>query len=135
MIWRYVTWVGRVCYFYGYFAMELGLSCFDVARDVILVRRSRFCAGILKFPLRCRTEFEITMMSNVITLTPGTLTLAVESTPPTLYIHCMYARDREKALESLRRFESVLLGATRIDGAVPESVEAAGHAAPGGGDR
>lgn len=75
------------------------------------------------------------MMSNVITLTPGTLTLAVESTPPTLYIHCMYARDRERALESLRKFESVLLGATRIDGVVPDSVEATGHTVPDGGDR
>lgn len=133
-IWRYVTWAGRICSFVGYFAMELGISCFDVARDV-LAPRNRFCTGVLKFPLRCRTEFEITMMSNVITLTPGTLTLTVESTPPTLYIHCMYARDREKALESLRKLESVLLGATRIDGVVPESAAAAGPAVPDGGER
>lgn len=54
LVWRYVSWIARICYFHVYFGMELAVSCFDVARDVILVRRSRFCAGILKFPLRCR---------------------------------------------------------------------------------
>ncbi|WP_046470032.1 Na+/H+ antiporter subunit E [Allosalinactinospora lopnorensis] len=131
---QYVSWAGRAVSFAGYFAMELSVACIDVAWDVISPH-SRFSPGIVRFPLRCRTEFEMTVMSNVITLTPGTLTLAAESSPPTLYIHCMYARDRHKALEGLRKFETKMLRAVRVDGEVPPVVEAGEHAAPTGGDR
>lgn len=128
-----LAWTVRMTAFAAYFVWELVVASLDVARDV-LSPRSRFSPGIIEFPLRCRTDFEITMMSNVITLTPGTLTLTVRSSPPTLYIHAMYASDRAKALHDLRTFEGYLLRAVRFDGHVQDPAEVDARSASGGGD-
>ncbi|QVQ54984.1 Na+/H+ antiporter subunit E [Spiractinospora alimapuensis] len=102
------------------FAFALVTASFQVARDV-LAPNSRFRPGIVEFPLRCSTDFEITMMANCITLTPGTLTLAVRTSPPTLWVHGMYCKDRDQAIQELRDYESQMLRGIRRDGVVPDA--------------
>lgn len=115
----YLGWAFRMAVFAVQFAKALIVASVDVAWDVI-APNSRFSPGIVEFPLRCRTDFEITMMANCITLTPGTLTLAVRSSPPTLWVHAMYAGDRDKALAELQEYEGQMLRAVRRDASVGE---------------
>ena len=72
-----------------FFIKELIVSSYRVAKDVItplpLVR-----PGIIGIPLDAETDLEITMLANLITLTPGTLSLDVSPDRKTLYIHAMY---------------------------------------------
>lgn len=115
----FMTWPWRHVVFAYQFVRALVMSSVKVARDVI-APHSRFVPGIVEFPVRCRTEFELTMIANCITLTPGTLTLSVRKSPPTLWVHTMYCDDLDAALQDLREYEGQILRAMRLDGKVEE---------------
>lgn len=74
------------------FLKELALSTYRVAYD-ILTPTHYMKPGVIAFPLEAKTDAEITMLANVITLTPGTLSLDVSEDRKTLYIHAMYIDD------------------------------------------
>lgn len=77
-----------------YFVWELFLANLRVAYDVITpAHRAR--PAVLAIPLEVKTEAEITMLANLITLTPGTLSLDVSADRSTLYIHAMYIEGRD----------------------------------------
>ena len=59
-----------------------------VARDVLTpVLRNR--PGIVAVPLDCETDMEITMVMNLVSLTPGTLSLSLSQDRKTLFVHFM----------------------------------------------
>jgi multicomponent Na+:H+ antiporter subunit E len=60
---------------------------------LVLNPRARVRPGVVAIPLAARTETEITLLANVITLTPGTLSLDVSTDRSTLYIHAIEAGD------------------------------------------
>ncbi|MBT8042170.1 MAG: Na+/H+ antiporter subunit E [Pontiella sp.] len=72
-----------------FFTKELIVSSWRVAIDVVkplpLMR-----PGVIGIPLDAETDLEITMLANIISLTPGTLSLDVSEDRKTLYIHAMY---------------------------------------------
>ncbi|MEA2067861.1 MAG: Na+/H+ antiporter subunit E [Verrucomicrobiota bacterium] len=72
-----------------FFTKELIVSSWRVAIDVVkplpLMR-----PGVVGIPIDAETDLEITMLANVISLTPGTLSLDVSKDRKTLYIHAMY---------------------------------------------
>jgi multicomponent Na+:H+ antiporter subunit E len=88
----YYRRVGRIILFVPLFLWELVRSNLRMARDVVLPQ-SRLQPGIIGVPLDARTDAEITCLANLITLTPGTLSLDVSDDRRTLYIHAMDARD------------------------------------------
>ena len=49
--------------------------------------------GIVAVPLEEMSDMEITTLANLITLTPGTMTVDVSSDRRCLYVHCMDASD------------------------------------------
>ena len=53
-------------------------------------------AAIIAIPLDAESDMEITVLANLITLTPGTLSLDVSADRKTLYIHAMHVHDVEK---------------------------------------
>jgi multicomponent Na+:H+ antiporter subunit E len=84
-------------WFLIYFFRELLLANFSVARDVMRPL-DQLRPGIVAVPLDLETDASITLLSTLVTLTPGTLTLDVSSDRKVLYIHAMHADD----LEALR---------------------------------
>lgn len=91
----------------GVFVKELILSSVRVATEVITPGFG-MRAGILAVPLSVRSEIGITLLANLISLTPGTLSLDVSDDREYLYIHAMYI-DRgieEDALDLKRTLES-----------------------------
>ncbi len=88
----YFTRVPRLIGFLGFFLWELLLSNLRVAYDVVTPRH-RMRPGVLAIPLDVQNEIEIVILANLITLTPGTLSLDVSSDRKVLYIHAMYIRD------------------------------------------
>ena len=58
--------------------------------------------GIIKMPLDAKTDLEITLLSTLISLTPGTLVLDVSEDKTVIYIHGMYLEDREKFIQSIK---------------------------------
>ena len=91
----------------GVFLKELVLSSVRVAVEVLTPGFS-MRAGILAVPLSVRSEAGITLFANLISLTPGTLSLDVSEDREYLYIHAMYIDYgiEEDALELKRTLES-----------------------------
>lgn len=58
--------------------------------------------GIIAYPLSATTDFEITMLSNVIALTPGTMVIDLSEDRKIIYIHVMYLKDKERFIDDLK---------------------------------
>jgi multicomponent Na+:H+ antiporter subunit E len=84
-----------------YFVWELVLSNLRIAYD-ILSPRFRFTPGVVGVRLDARTDLEITVLANLITLTPGTLSLDVSPDRRVLYIHTMHVGDRDAFERSIK---------------------------------
>ena len=90
----YAARVPRLIEFVLFFLWELLLANLRVAYDV-LTPTHHMRPGIIAFPLDASTDGEITLLANLISLTPGTLSLDVSADRKTLFIHSMYLRDAE----------------------------------------
>jgi multicomponent Na+:H+ antiporter subunit E len=84
-----------------FFIWELTLANLRVAYDV-LTPRHHMRPAIIGIPLDARTDAEITLLANLISLTPGTLSLDVSNDRRTLYLHAMYVEDVEKLRRQIK---------------------------------
>ena len=71
--------------------------------------------GIIAIPLEPNmTDLEVTNLANVVTLTPGTLSLDVSEDNSTLFVHFMHVESPEAAIREVKDgFERRLLRMTR----------------------
>lgn len=90
----YLRKVWIILYFVLYFAWELLLANLRVAYYV-LIPGHRMRPAIIAVPVDLQTDIEITLLANLITLTPGTLTLDVSYNRRVIYVHTMYVDDVE----------------------------------------
>jgi multicomponent Na+:H+ antiporter subunit E len=98
---RYFDKVGQVISLLGFFLWELLLANLRVAYDV-LTPRHHMRPGVIAVPLDVETDNEITMLSNLLTLTPGTLSLDVSVDRKVLYVHAMYIDDAEEVRRKIK---------------------------------
>lgn len=84
-----------------YFLKEMLKANFEVAYDVI-TPKFFMKPGIVKYPLTATTDMEITLLSNLISLTPGTLILDLSDDRKVLYIHVMYLKSRDKFVNHIK---------------------------------
>lgn len=82
----------RLALLLALFFKELAVSATKVA---ILVTRKKMALkpGIFAYPLTLRSDFEISLLANLITLTPGTLSVDVSEDRKTLYVHALDCAD------------------------------------------
>jgi multicomponent Na+:H+ antiporter subunit E len=73
-----------------YFIKELFVSSIRVAIDVLRPGEFKMKSGVIAIPLEVKSDFSITFLANMISLTPGTLSLDVSEDRTKLYIHAMY---------------------------------------------
>lgn len=83
------------------FLLDLALSSFKVAWDII-TPDDDLEPGVIAVPLDVKTELEITVLANLISLTPGTLTLDHSSDRKYLFVHMMHIDNRDVDAERLR---------------------------------
>ena len=85
-----------------FFLWELLVSSLQVAWDVLTpTQRSR--PGIIAVPIEAKTELEITTLANLVSLTPGTLSLDLSSDRKFLYVHAMFVDNPESIRLDIRR--------------------------------
>lgn len=109
----YFQRTGRVVGLILLFLKELALSAWRVA---LLVSRPKMdvSPGIIAFPLTVERDFEIALLANLITLTPGTLSVDVSEDRKTLYVHCIDLPDPEATIPDIRNgFERKIMEAFR----------------------
>lgn len=101
-----------------YLAYDLIVGSLRVGHE-ILTPGSRISPAFVEVPLRCRTDFEISALANLVSLTPGSLTVAARHDPATVWVHSMYARSHESVVSYVHAMEDHLLRATRPRGVPP----------------
>lgn len=123
----YVTWLPRIVGFALWYTKELVVSNVAVIRDNLTPGQAS-TPGIVELATHCRTEFEITLLGALITLTPGTLTIGAFTTPKddqgnsagperTMFVHGMYASGPDELRSQLWNMERHMLRAVRREGA------------------
>jgi len=92
----------------GVFLKELCLSGYRVARDT-LSPQMNFQPAIIAFPLDLKQDAEILLLANMISLTPGTLSVDVSTDKSTLYIHAMNVDDPDELCREIKNgFEHLI---------------------------
>lgn len=95
------------------FLSELFKSSFTVIRQ-ILRPKLNVKPGIFAYNTELKSDWEITVLSCLICLTPGTLTLEVSHDGQTLYIHAMDIEDVDELSNQIRNtFEKAIKEVTR----------------------
>ncbi|MGP7816297.1 Na+/H+ antiporter subunit E [Niallia sp. 01092] len=93
----------------GIFLKELIVANFAVLK-AILQPASKLTPGIFAMETVLTKDWEITTLSNLITLTPGTLVVDISEDNKILYIHAMDIRDKEETIKSIQNsFEKAIL--------------------------
>jgi multicomponent Na+:H+ antiporter subunit E len=100
-----------------YVAAQLVTSNYLVAREIVS-RRSRVRAGVLAYELQQPSDQVLTLMANVMALTPGTMTVEATSDPAVLYVHFLLLDDVDKARRLVGRLEE--LAAATVGPPAPE---------------
>lgn len=110
---RYFTRLPKTIAFVFFFLYELVKANIQVAYDVV-TPTFYMRPGIVAIPLDAKTDLEITLLANLISLTPGTLSLDVSDDKKVLYVHAMYVKDRDDFVATVKNgFERRLLDIMR----------------------
>ncbi len=106
---KYFKILPKVIGFIFFFLYELTKANLEVAYEV-LTPNLYITPGIIKYPLDAKTDIEITFLANLISLTPGTLSLDVSDDKKVLYVHSMYIKDRDQFIAGIKNgFEKRIL--------------------------
>jgi multicomponent Na+:H+ antiporter subunit E len=86
----------------GLFVYELMQSALRVGLLVLRPGvRTKLTPGIVAFPLTVQRPAEITLLANLITLTPGTLSVDVSEDRRLLYVHAIDVKDRDALINDI----------------------------------
>ncbi len=92
------------------YAVDFVRANLRLARDV-LARSPKIKPGFLAIALPALSDWELLALGNLITITPGTLTVDLSADRRTLFIHTMYIDDpgavRDEIIALKRRILSV----------------------------
>jgi multicomponent Na+:H+ antiporter subunit E len=109
----YISRARRLLSLFLLFLKELLMSAWKVA-VLVLKPKMDLKPGIFAFPLTVDRDFEITLLANLITLTPGTLSVDVSVDRKFLYVHAIDCSDPEGAKRDIANgFEAKILEAFR----------------------
>ena len=110
---RYFQRVPKTARLLGYFLVELVRSNLRVLWDVVTPGHiSR--PGIVGIPLRAQSDLEILLVANLISLTPGTLSIDLAEDRRTLFVHVMFLDDPEEFRRGIQNgLERLVLEVTR----------------------
>lgn len=91
----------RLLVFMVYYLKELVVSSLYVAYDII-TPKDLMRPGIVKVPVDLKTDTAIIALANLISMTPGSLTVDMTPDKKTIYVHVMYLYDKEKFIRKTK---------------------------------
>jgi multicomponent Na+:H+ antiporter subunit E len=101
---KHLVWIRRLfglISFVFFYVGELIIANFVVAQD-ILTPRHRMKPAILAVPLDVSSDMQILTLSNLIAMTPGTLSLDLSADRTMIYVHAMYVDDLEQSKKEIK---------------------------------
>ena len=98
----YLGRLGKIAALAALFVREILLSAVKVAVLVLTPNlKARLRPGIIAFPLTATSDAEITLLANLITLTPGTLSVDVSDDRRVLYVHALMLKDKDALIAAI----------------------------------
>ncbi|MBC5991781.1 Na+/H+ antiporter subunit E [Pontibacter cellulosilyticus] len=97
----YLRKMPKAISFAAFFLKELLIANVKIAYDII-TPRYHMQPTVIALPLTVKTEFEITLLACMITLTPGTLSIDVSDNRKVLYVHSLYIKHNNT--EALKKY-------------------------------
>ncbi|MEE4178747.1 MAG: Na+/H+ antiporter subunit E [Bacteroides sp.] len=94
--------LGRILVFLVYYLKELVISSLFVAWDII-TPKDYMKPGIVEVPVDLKSETAIISLANLISMTPGSLTLDMTPDKKKIYIHVMYLYDKEEFIRKTKQ--------------------------------
>jgi multicomponent Na+:H+ antiporter subunit E len=91
----------RLLGFMAFYFKEVLLSNLKVAKDV-LSPNPTFNCGIVEVPVKKLNDFGVAWLANMVSMTPGTLSLTYDSEKSSLCIHTMYMDDEASFIKSIQ---------------------------------
>lgn len=91
----------RLILFLFYYLKELVVSSLYVAYD-ILTPKDLMRPGIVEVPVDLKSDIAIIALANLISMTPGSLTVDMTPDRKKIYIHAMYLYDKEKFIHKIK---------------------------------
>jgi len=77
----------------------------------ILSRQSSINTGVVAVPLPLCSDGLLTLIANVLSLTPGTMPIEVTRTPPVIYVHVLHLRDVEAVRHDVQHLSALAVRA------------------------
>lgn len=93
-----------------YFLWELVAASALMAWEVV-TPRNRIRAAVVPVPLTSDVPGVLTAVANMVSLTPGTVTLEIDEEARTLFIHVLHLKSLATTRRSVQRLESLTLAA------------------------
>jgi multicomponent Na+:H+ antiporter subunit E len=94
----------------AWFAAQLVYSNIVLIRQV-LSRRSRVKTGVVACELETSSSRLLTVITNLVALTPGTMVVETTFDPTTIFVHVLRLDDHESVRASVRRLEARVVAA------------------------
>lgn len=84
----------------------------------ILSRGSSINTGVVAVPLPLCSDGLLTLVANVLSLTPGTMPIEVTRQPPVIYVHVLHLRDVEAVRRDVQHLSALAIRAFGSDDAI-----------------
>lgn len=98
----YSLFIPRFTSFMLLFIKEVVKGSLRIGYDIITPNHY-MKPGIIAFPMEAKTDLEIMALANIITLTPGTTSLAVSADKKILYVYNVYLDDDiQKSIDEIK---------------------------------
>lgn len=93
------------------FLADLVVSSWQVVLAVLAPSARRRRAGVVAVPLRCDSPLVMKTVSDLLCLTPGTLTVEIDLNPTIFYVHVLGLGDPDAVRREVQALESRVLAA------------------------
>jgi multicomponent Na+:H+ antiporter subunit E len=93
----------RILRLFGLFLYELMMSAIRVAGIVLDPKmKEHLRPAIIAVPLDVESDAEITLLANMITLTPGTLSVDLSEDRRSLFVHVLTLEDKQAVIDGIK---------------------------------
>lgn len=97
--------------FFLFYLAELVKANFYIAY-VILSPKMKTQPGFIEFPLKIKSSAGMLLFSNLISMTPGSLSVEISADKKTLLIHALLINDHQKTMEEIESIQKRILRLT-----------------------
>ena len=91
----------RIFSFVFYYFKEIVIASLFVAWD-ILTPTNYMKPGIVEVPISLKKDLSIIAFANLVSMTPGSLTVDLSPDKKKLYVHVMYLHDKNKFIKKTK---------------------------------